>query len=394
MLRTIRRRAEGITMSLPPLPPTGLQLRSLVSADGALELSLASVPTPTPREHEVLVRIEAAPINPSDLGVLLAGLDPASLEPSGSPDSPRLAGRLSPELLSAAAARVGQSLPVGNEGAGVVVAAGSSPAAQALVGATVSVIGGATYAEYRCVPLAQVLPLPPGTSAVDGASWYVNPMTALSIVETLKREGHRALVHTAAASNLGQMLHKICTADGIPLVNVVRRPAQAELLRQLGAEHVVDTSAPTFNRDLREAVAETSATLAFDAIGGGPLAAHILSAMEAALSAGTPYSRYGSSVHKQVYIYGSLDRGPTVLQRSFGLAWGVGGWLVGNFLEKAGPETAQRLRLRVVRELTSTFASHYAGELTLHEALTPAAVVRYAKHSTGNKFLIRPGTLA
>jgi NADPH2:quinone reductase len=369
---------------------SGLQLRSLVRADGQLELSLIRVPTPEPAGDEVLVRLEAAPLNPSDLGLLLAGADLGTLKREGSGTSARLTASIPPAFLQDSTARIGQSLPVGNEGAGVVVAAGSSVAAQGLLGKTVSVIGGATYAEYRSVPLAQVLPLPAGTTPAEGASWYVNPMTALSMVETLRREGHRALVHTAAASNLGQMLQKLCLADGIQLVNIVRKPEQAALLRSLGATYVVDSSAATFAQDLTEALAATSATLAFDAIGGGPLTSQILSAMELAATRSVPFSRYGSSVHKQVYVYGALDRGPTVLQRSYGMAWGIGGWLVTPFLQKAGVETVRRFRQRIADELKTTFASHYARKLPLHALLEPETLATHGKPTTGSKLLITP----
>ena len=369
----------------------GLQLRSTVSAEGELELSLISVPTPEPKADEVLVRIEASPLNPSDLALLLAGADPGSAESRGSASEPRTVARLGPEVVRALAGRVGQSLPVGNEGAGVVVKAGSSPEAQALLGKTVSLIGGAMYAEYRTISAAQCLVLPEGTSAADGASWFVNPMTALGMIETMRREGHTALVHTAAASNLGQMLQKACIEDGIQLVNIVRKPEQVELLRGLGAKYVCDSSSPTFMADLIEAVAATSATLAFDAIGGGKLVGQILTAMEVAASrkAGS-YSRYGSTVHKQAYIYGGLDRSPTVLNRSFGMVWGVGGWLLTPFMQKAGDETVQRMRTRVANGLKTTFASSYAGRITLRQVLDPKVMAQYAKQATGEKYLIEP----
>ena len=288
-------------------------------------------------------------------------------------------------------ARIGQSMPVGNEGAGVVVAAGSSVEAQALLGRIVSIVGGATYAEYRCLPAMMCLPLPEGTKPADGASCFVNPLTSLGMVETMKMEGHTALVHTAAASNLGQMLQRICTADGVPLVNIVRRPEQADVLRALGATHVCNSSEPTFMDDLTSALVATGATIAFDAIGGGRQAGQILTCMEAAANTtATEYSRYGSSVHKQVYIYGSLDRGPTEFNRSFGLAWGIGGWLLTPFLGKIGIEGMQRLQARVVAELTTTFASHYTDEVSLAGALSLDAISTYARQATGQKFLIRP----
>jgi NADPH2:quinone reductase len=288
-------------------------------------------------------------------------------------------------------ARVGESMPVGNEGCGVVVAAGSAPDAQALLGRTVAIIGGATYAEYRSVPWMSCLVLPDGTDPVDGASSFVNPLTALSMVEAMRMEGRTGLVHTAAASNLGQMLVKICAADDVPLVNIVRRPEQVAILRDLGAAHVCDSSSPTFIDDLTAALIETGATLAFDAIGGGRLAGQILHCMEAAATAtASEYSVYGSSVHKQVYIYGGLDRSPTELVRSFGMMWSVGGWLLTPFLMKLGVEGMLRLRARVAAELTTTFASHYTDEVSLTGALSLDAIRTYARQSTGQKFLIRP----
>jgi NADPH2:quinone reductase len=289
------------------------------------------------------------------------------------------------------AARVGESMPVGNEGCGVVVAAGSAPDAQALLGLTVAIIGGATYGQYRSVPAVSCLVLPDGTDPADGASCFVNPLTALSMVETMRMEGHTALVHTAAASNLGQMLVKICLADGVPLVNIVRRPEQVELLLSLGAEHVCDSSAPTFTVDLTTALIATGATLAFDATGGGRLAGQILGCMEAAANAtATEYNRYGSTVHKQVYIYGGLDRSPTEFVRNFGMAWGIGGWLLTPFLQKLGLPGMLRLRERVVAELTTTFASHYTDQVSLAGALALDAIGTYARQATGQKFLIRP----
>jgi NADPH:quinone reductase len=382
--------AEEMTMP-NDAKDTGLQLRSMVTAEGVLELSLVRIPTPAPQATEVVVRVEAAPLNPSDLALLLAGADLTTLKSAGSADEPRVTATIPPEVRRTLAARVGQSLPVGNEGAGVVIAAGSSEAAQALIGKTVSVIGGAMYSEYRTVQLAQVLPLPAGTTPADGASWFVNPMTALGMVETMRREGHKAIVHTAAASNLGQMLQKLCLEEGVELVNIVRKPEQAALLRELGAKHVCDSSQPNFMEDLIKALEATSATIAFDAIGGGKLAGQILTAMEVAASRKEgAYSRYGSNTHKQVYIYGGLDRSPTVLNRSFGMAWGLGGWLLTPFLQKVGAETAQRLRERVAAELKTTFASSYGRQISLREALRPDAIAEYGKQATGAKFLITP----
>ena len=374
-----------------PLPDTALELRSLVTSQGALELSLQDVAVPTPGADEVLVRVEAAPINPSDLGLLVAGADMTTAKVAGTPERPVVTAPLGAGALKGLSARVDESLPVGNEGAGTVVAAGSSPAAQALLGRTVGVAGGAMYSQYRVVGAASCLVLPEGASAKDGASSFVNPMTALGMVETMRREGHSALVHTAAASNLGQMLVKLCAKDGVPLVNVVRKAEQEDLLRGLGATHVCNTSSPSFATDLVEALKATSATLAFDATGGGTLASDILNAMEQAINAtAAEYSRYGSAVHKQVYVYGGLDTGPTVLTRNFGMAWGLGGWLLTPFLQTAGAETIGRLRARVGEELTTTFASTYTREVSLAGMLAPEAFTAYVKRATGEKFLVTP----
>ncbi|MGZ4792404.1 MAG: zinc-binding dehydrogenase [Ilumatobacteraceae bacterium] len=373
------------------VPTTTRQIRSLVTEGGQLQLSLASVDLPQPQPHEVLVRIEAAPINPSDLGLLLASADLDTATAIGSPSEPVVTADIPPQTMRGLTARIGESMPVGNEGAGVVVAAGSSADAQALLGRTVAIIGGATYSEYRCLPAMMCLALPDGTKPADGASCFVNPLTALGMVETMRMEGHTALVHTAAASNLGQMLQRICLADGVPLVNIVRRAEQAELLRSLGATHVCNSSEPTFMDDLTKALVDTGATIAFDAIGGGRQAGQILACMEAAVnSKATEYSRYGSNVHKQVYIYGGLDRGPTEFNRNFGMTWGIGGWLLTPFLAKIGPAAMQRLQARVVAELTTTFASHYTDEVSLAGALSLDAISAYARQATGQKFLICP----
>jgi NADPH:quinone reductase len=370
---------------------TGQQLRSLVTADGMLELSLATVEVPEPGPDEVLIQVEAAPVNPSDLGLLLAGADLSTASASGTPEQPVITAEVPGPALQAAAGRLGQSLPVGNEGAGTVIAAGISPRAQSLAGRTVAAAGGGMFAQYRIVRASQCLELPEGTDAADGAAAFVNPLTALAMTETMRREGHTALVHTAAASNLGQMLNRICLEDGIPLVNIVRRPEQEALLRDAGAAYVCVSTAPAFMDDLTQSLIATSATLAFDAIGGGRLADQILTAMEAAATVtATEYSRYGSAVHKQIYIYGGLDRGPTELSRSFGMAWGVGGWLLTPFLQSIGPEAVHALRARVGAGLTTTFASSYAGQVSLADALRLDVLRRYAMQATGGKFLIRP----
>jgi NADPH:quinone reductase len=373
-----------------PIPATALQLRSLVKDDQTVELFLDTVEVPEPGPNEVLLRVEAAPINPSDLGLLLAGADFTAAVETGTPDRPVISAPLSPAVMRAMKARVGLPMPAGNEGAGTVVAAGSSAAAQALLGKTVAAAGGAMYGQYRAVDVGLCLELPAGTSAADGASSFVNPMTALGMVETMRLENHTALVHTAAASNLGQMLNRLCLSEQVPLVNIVRRPEQEELLRSAGASYVCNSAAPSFMDDLTAAVKETGATLGFDATGGGKLTSQILTCMEAAASAGANFSRYGSAVHKQVYIYGGLDRGPTELTRNFGMAWGVGGWLLTPFLGRIGLDGLVRLRDRVAAGLTTTFASSYTDEVTLAGALALDALTAYARQATGSKYLILP----
>jgi NADPH2:quinone reductase len=373
------------------IPATALQLRSLVRADQTVELFLETVEVPEPGPTEVIVRVEASPINPSDLGLLLAGADLTAAVAGGTASRPVLTAPLPDAAMRAMAGRVGTPMPAGNEGAGTVVAAGDSAAAAALLGKTVAVAGGGMYAQYRCVDASLCLELPEGTRAADGASSFVNPMTALGMVETMRLEHHVALVHTAAASNLGQMLNRLCIEEQVPLVNIVRRSEQEELLRSAGATCVCNSTSPDFTDDLTAALTATAATLAFDATGGGKLASQILTCMEATASAAAgSYSRYGSSVHKQVYIYGSLDRSPTELTRNFGMAWGVGGWLLTPFLHRIGPEGLGRLRNRVTAGLTTTFASTYTDQVSLAGALQPNVAAAYARQATGSKYLIIP----
>jgi NADPH2:quinone reductase len=370
---------------------TGLQLRSTVKKEGILELSLTTVATPEPKPEEVIVRIDASPINPSDQGLLFGGADLTTAKASGTAASPVITASVPPPALKLMAGRLDQSMVVGNEAAGVVVHAGSSPAAQALLGKTVAIVGGGMYTQYRCIKAVACLVLPPGTTPAEGAGWFVNPLTALGMVGTMRAEGHKALVHTAAASNLGQMLVKICLKDGVPLVNIVRREAHVTLLKGIGATHVCNASAPTFMDDLTDALAATGATIAFDATGGGKLAGQILAAMEAAINrTAKEYSRYGSTTHKQVYIYGSLDRGPTEFTRTFGQAWGIGGWLLTPFLQKIGFEAAQKLRERVAAEIKTTFASTYTKTVSLAEALSLDEIAVYSKQATGAKYLVDP----
>lgn len=373
------------------LPANSLQLQSLIKSDGELELSLVSVPLPELRADQVLVRMEAAPLNPSDLGLLFGAADMGTAKQSGDAQRPVITARVPAGAMKAMAPRVGIAMPVGNEGAGLVVAAGSSPTAQALIGTHVAVLGGAMFSQYRCMTADQCLPLPADATSADGASCFVNPLTALGMVETMRREGHSALVHTAAASNLGQMLNRICLKDGIALVNIVRKPEQEALLRAMGAQHVCNSSSPDFMAALIEALAATGATIAFDAIGGGKLPGQILYCMEMAINrSAKEYSRYGSATHKQVYLYGMLDTSPTEIVRNFGMAWGIGGWLLFPFLQKLGAAGTQALKARVAAELKTTFKSHYSKEVSMAQALQLDSIAIYGKRATGEKFLINP----
>jgi len=368
-----------------------LQLCSTVRKAGHLELSLVEVDMPKPGEDDVVIRVEASPINPSDLGLLFGMADMSTATLSGTGSNSVLTATIPEAMMRQVVARADQSLPAGNEGAGVVVSAGSSERAQSLMGKTVATLGGAMYAQYRMTRVDQCLVLPEGTTAVEGASCFVNPLTVLGMVGTMRLEGHTALVHTAAASNLGQMLVKLCVNEDVPLVNVVRKREHVELLESLGATHVCDSSEPDFMVGLIDALADTGATLGFDATGGGPLPGQLLTAMEVAASRDAGgFNRYGSTTHKQVYIYGGLDRNPTVLNRSFGMAWGLGGWLLPYFLQRVGDEEAESLRQRVAAEITSTFASSYTEIVSLEEAISPEAVARYGLQATGEKFLINP----
>lgn len=373
------------------LPETSLQIRTLVTPEGKLELSLAEAPVKAPGPDQVVVRVQGTPINPSDLGLLVGGADMSTAVQGGTKDNPTVSADVPEAGLRAMKARLGQSLAVGNEGAGTVIAAGDSPAAQALLGKMVTCLGGNMYQQYRTLHVSQCMALPDGTSAEQGASCYVNPLTALSFVETMKAKGHSALVHTAAASNLGQMLNKICIADGVPLLNIVRKEEQAEILRGIGAKHIVNSSSPTFMEDLINGLVDTGATMGFDAIGGGPLAGQLLVAMEAAASRKMKeYSRYGSGTETQVYIYGRLDLSPTVLPAGVGFAWNLSGYLLTPFLEKASADVRARMYKRVIDELNTTFASHYTKTISLAEALDLETLHAYNAKATGEKYLIDP----
>lgn len=370
---------------------SGLQLRTEVSDTGQLTLRLQEVQFPAPGEDEVLVKVEASPINPSDLGLLFGPADLTQATFSGTAELPEVTAQVPESLLRQISARADQSLPAGNEGAGQVIAAGSSDAAQSLLGKTVAILGGAMYAQYRVLKANQCLLMNEGVSARQGASCFVNPLTALGMVATMREEGHSALLHTAAASNLGQMLVKICLKDQVPLVNVVRKAENVELLKSLGAQHVLNSSDDDFMESLIAVLTQTNATIGFDATGGGKLGGLILTAMEAAQAAKMgEFSRYGSTQHKQLYIYGGLDRSPTSFNRSFGMAWGLGGWLLTPFLQKIGPAAAQVLRQRVADEITTTFSSHYTQSVSLPEMLARENIEVYARQATREKFLVTP----
>jgi NADPH:quinone reductase len=372
-------------------PNTGLELRSLIKPNGELEISLIDIVVAEPHSNEVVVRIEATPLNPSDIGLLFGAADINTFKVAGTPERPILTGNVPTPALPAMSGRMGQSLQIGNEAAGLVVKAGDSAQAQKLLGKMVAISGGAMYAQYRTIGADQCMILADGTSASQGASAYINPLTALGMVHTMRQEGHTALVHTVGASNLGQMLNRICLQDGIGLVNIVRKPEHVDLLRSQGALYVCNASNHNFIDELTAAIDETGATLAFDAIGGGKLAGQILQCMEKVLAKKTKeYSRYGSGIHKQVYIYGGLDGNPIELPRNIGMAWGVGGWLVFPFLKTIDPKDLQKMHDRISNELTSTFASHYTEEVSLAGALSLDAIKRYKQHTTNCKFLITP----
>lgn len=369
-------------------PLTGLELRSCITSRGELELSLVDVEVGEPATDEVIVRIDASPLNPSDIGLLFGPADMGAARAGGTASRPTLSAPVPDAAMAQLTQRIDQSLPVGNEGAGVVVRAGSG--AQALLGKTVSVAGGGMYTQYRRLGKDACMVLDDGVTAAEGAAAFVNPLTALGMIDTMKREGHHAIVHTAAASNLGQMLVRLCREEGIELVNIVRSDEQVALLRTLGAKYVLNSSSAAFEADLTDALAETGATICFDALSGGPVARQVLSGMEKALSRkSAEYSRYGSSVYKQIYLYGGLDPRPVEVPR-VGMAWGIGGWLLFHFLAKIGPEAAQQLRNRVNAGLKTTFASQYKGEISLAEALTPDTASAYLKRGTGAKYLINP----
>ena len=369
------------------------EIRSMVTSDGNIEISIAKVEMPIPGDDEVLIEVHAAPINPSDLGLLLSfAADLSTINVSGSGDETVTSMKIHPALMGAMKPRIDESMPVGNEGSGIVIDAGAN--AKELIGKTVGLAGGSMYSQYRCVPAANCLVMEEGTSPAEAASSFVNPLTALAFIETMKMENHTAIVHTAAASNLGQMLVKICKNDDIPLVNIVRKQKQVDILKDIGAELVCNTSDSNFMESLVSALVTTGATLGFDATGGGnggELPGQILAAMEvAANKTAKEYSRYGSDTYKQVYIYGGLDQSPTILKRSYGMSWGLGGWLLTPMIGRIGMEKFQAMRARVAKEIKTTFASSYANEISFEEMLQPEIIKSYAKQATGQKYLVNP----
>lgn len=365
------------------------QLFTLITSDGQLRMSVNDINLPSPKPHEVIVRIEASPINPSDMWPMFG---PANLaEATFNKDKMQLSAPIYPGMLARVSPRLDQTLPIGNEGAGTVVTAGDSPEAQALMGKTVGILSGATYAEYACVPIQACIVHHQETSAKQAASSFVNPLTALGMVETMRMEGHSALVHTAAASSLGQMLNRICLEQDIPLVNIVRNQTQGDILKKIGAKIICDSSDKDFKQHLLQAIDETGATLAFDAIGGGELVSDILTAMERVGSKGAKgFNTYGSAANKQVYIYGGLDFSPTILNRAYGMTWGIGGWLLMRFLAKLSTERVAQLHKQVADEIHTTFASSFSEELSFEQALTPSIIEKYNAKKTGAKYLINP----
>ena len=368
------------------IPASARRLVSEATAEGMIDLRIEEIPIPALQPGQLFVRIDAAPLHPSDLGMMIMAGDVSRAEHVGAclrmpvPEAAR----------AMMAARAGMAVPVGNEGAGVVIASGDADG-EALIGRSVAAFAGAMYADHRVLPRKAVVPLPEGASARDGAAMSVNPLTALAMVEVMRRDGAKALVHTAAASSLGQMLQRICAKDGIPLVNIVRRPEQAALLKALGAKHVLNSQGDGFMAKMIDAFAEVDATIAFDAVGGGPLAGMILTAMEAAQKRGAPtISPYGSPIPKRAYIYGRLDPTPTSVPPTVGMAWGANGFLLPHFLEEAGEAVRRRMEARVMAELTTTFAIAYTQEIGLDALLDPAVLVRATAKATNEKFLIRP----
>ena len=365
---------------------TGKQLFTTLESDGTLTVEIAETTFPDPTGNQVLVKMEAAPINPSDLAILTGAADFENAEYSPG----KVVAKMPEPFNTGSKARHGQRLPAGNEGAGTVVAAGDGEMAQGLMGQRVACVPGSAFSQYAIADAAMCLPLG-DHSAEAGASSFVNPMTALGFVENAKMDGQKAILHTVGASNLGQMLNRICQEDGIALVNIVRKADQAELLKSQGAEHVVNSSDEDFMDQLRSAIEATGAFYGFDPIGGGQMVDHCFKAMEqVAVSQMSEYSRYGSNQAKRMFIYGRLDFGPTVLTPAYGFGWTLSGWLLTPFLQSAGMETVMRMRKRVLDNLTTTFASNYKEKVDLEGMLTKDAILDYRQMKTGEKYLVTP----
>ncbi|WJY18884.1 zinc-binding dehydrogenase [Alteriqipengyuania flavescens] len=365
---------------------TGKQLFTTLESDGTLTVEIAEATFPDPTGNQVLVKMEAAPINPSDLAILTGAADFENAEYSPG----KVVAKMPEPFNTGSKARHGQRLPAGNEGAGTVVAAGDGEMAQGLMGQRVACVPGSAFSQYAIADAAMCLPLG-DHSAEAGASSFVNPMTALGFVENAKMDGQKAILHTVGASNLGQMLNRICQEDGIALVNIVRKADQADLLKSQGAEHVVNSSDEDFMDKLRSAVEATGAFYGFDPIGGGQMVDHCFKAMEqVAVAQMSEYSRYGSNQAKRMFIYGRLDFGPTVLTPAYGFGWTLSGWLLTPFLQNAGMETVMRMRKRVLDNLTTTFASNYKEKVDLEGMLTKDAILDYRQMKTGEKYLVTP----
>jgi len=365
---------------------TGKQLFTTLTADGKLTLEISEETFPAPTGNKVLVQMEAAPINPSDLAILTSAADFDNAEYS----TGKVVAQMPEPFLSGQKGRHGQRLEAGNEGAGTVIATGDGDMAKALMGQRVACVPGNAFSQYAIADAMMCLPLGEHSSET-GASSFVNPMTALGFVETARMEGHDAIIHLAAASNLGQMLNKICVEDGMKLVNVVRKQEHVDLLKAAGATHVVNSSDDDYTKQLRAAISETGAFLGFDPIGGGQATDGVLKAMEqVAASQMGEFSRYGSDQDKKMYTYGRLDLGPTILTPSYGLQWTVAGWLLTPFLAKAGMETVVKMRTRVQQNLTTTFASSYKAKVNLEEMLSKEAITDYRQMKTGEKYLVTP----
>lgn len=365
---------------------TGKQLFTTLSDDGKLTVEIADQTFPEPTGNQVLVKMEAAPINPSDLAILTGAADFDNAEYSPG----KVVATMPEPFLSGQKSRFGQRLPAGNEGAGTVVATGDSDMARALMGQRVACVPGNAFSQYAIADAMMCLPLG-DHSAEEGASSFVNPMTALGFAENAKLDGQKAIIHTAAASNLGQMLVKICQEDDIALVNMVRKAEHVDLLKGLGATHVVNTSDGDFMDQLRGAIRETGAFYGFDPIGGGQAVDNVFKAMEqVAVTQMDEYSRYGSNQAKRMFIYGRLDFGPTILTPSYGFGWTLSGWLLTPFLQQVGMETMVRMRTRVQQDLTTTFASSYKTKVDLEGMLTKEAITDYRRMKTGEKYLVTP----